>query len=206
MAKASYFRRQAKSPFFPRSVGGKYYAGGRASWTGCWRGRARPRFWSGERGTPRVQPFLRTLPGELGQVEEAFECRAVKGRGQSWTCRVETGRNGGRGLPVCEAPHWGDSRALPFASVTVGPPPPVRASVSHVCIGDNSSPSHGVSSVLNETVRPRHALPVLLTARVLVTVGGGRRASLHPHPSSSLCCGCLGWRPRLQGGLQGAVS
>lgn len=40
MARASYFRRQAKSPLFSRSVGGKYYVGKLASWMGHWGGQA----------------------------------------------------------------------------------------------------------------------------------------------------------------------
>lgn len=38
MVRASYFRRQAKSPLFSRSVGGKYYARKPASWMGHLRG------------------------------------------------------------------------------------------------------------------------------------------------------------------------
>lgn len=79
MVRASYFRRQAKSPLFSRSVGGKYYARKPASWMGRLRGQAAflelgvgDRRWCRRlAGSWACTHLLLTLPGDVGLVSWA---------------------------------------------------------------------------------------------------------------------------------------
>lgn len=130
MARASYFRRQAKSSLFSRSVGGKYYAEEPASWRGLLRGQAPflefgvgDMRWCGDLGGPHTcVHFLLLLSGNFGLVLQAEQQREVVRAGRR-------GRIGGRGgvPPLCEAPCWRNIRpgsvlALPSTScVTLGP-------------------------------------------------------------------------------------
>jgi hypothetical protein len=97
MVRASYFRRQAKSPLFLHSVGGKYYARKPASWMDWWRG------WAAflESGVGTMRCLRQTWAPEL--VPTFFHLSLV-----TWGlfCKLRVLSRGGRWSELSSGDTW----------------------------------------------------------------------------------------------------